>query len=236
MSAASRPGRPLSREEVRAVDRRAIDVLGIPGVVLMENAGLGLTQVVLDHAITMTPAAAALGVLNGIGVVCGRGNNGGDGFVVARQLALKGVSTRVVYAGSLAEQDTGDAATMRRICMNMRMELEEARDGEALTRVLAGWTEVDLLVDALYGNGLSAPLREPGLGLVRALDADRRPKIACDVPSGLDCDTGLPLGHAVRCARTATFVAEKLGFARARAYTGPVTVVPIGCPVGGVGG
>ena len=230
MSAASRPGRPLSREEVRAVDRRAIDVLGIPGVVLMENAGLGLTDVVCAHALGLS-AAAAQGALDPVGVVCGRGNNGGDGFVVARHLALRGVRVRVVYTGSLAEQDTGDAATMRRICMNMRMELEEARDGAALTRVLAGWTDVALLVDALYGNGLSAPLREPGLGLVRALDQDPRPKIACDVPSGLDCDTGLPLGHAVRCARTATFVAEKLGFARARAYTGPVTVVPIGCPV-----
>jgi NAD(P)H-hydrate epimerase len=220
----------MTRDEVRAVDRRAIDVLGIPGVVLMENAGLGLTQVVCDHALGLS-AAAAQGSLDPIGVVCGRGNNGGDGFVVARHLALRGVRVRVAYTGSLAEQDAGDAATMRRICQKMRIAIEEAADGEALARVLADWAEVKLLVDALYGNGLSAPLREPGLGLVRALDADRRPKIGCDVPSGLDCDTGLTLGHAVRCAETATFVAEKVGFARARSYTGKVTVVPIGCPV-----
>ena len=222
----------MTRDEVRAVDRRAIDVLGIPGVVLMENAGLGLTQVVCDHALLLSPAANALGVLDPIGVVCGRGNNGGDGFVVARHLvlALGHARVRVAYTGPLAEQDTGDAATMRRICMRMGIAIEEAPDGEALARVLAGWSEVKLLVDALYGNGLSAPLREPGLGLVRALDADRRPKIGCDVPSGLDCDTGLPLGHAVRCVETATFVAEKVGFAKARGYTGKVTVVSIGCP------
>jgi NAD(P)H-hydrate epimerase len=229
MTAAS-PRRPLTREEVRAVDRRAIDLLGIPGVVLMENAGLGLTDVVCEHALGLGPAAAQ-GSLGPIGVVCGRGNNGGDGFVVARHLTLRGVRVRVAYTGSFAERDEGDAATMRRICEKMQLPIDEAPDGAALARVLAGWSDVTLLVDALFGNGLAAPLREPGLGLVRALDQDPRPKVACDVPSGLDCDTGLPLGHAVRCARTATFVAEKVGFAKARAFTGPVTVVPIGCPV-----
>lgn len=216
----ARPPRPLTRAEVREVDRRAIEDLGLPGLVLMENAGRGLTEVV---ARVLGRGVAA--------VVCGKGNNGGDGLVLARHLALLGRRARVVFAGRLADAPrTGDAGVNLQVLERAGTRVHEAEDGPALAALLASWTDVTLVVDALYGTGLASPLREPGLGLVRALDADPRPKLAVDLPSGLDCDTGRPLGAAVRAARTVTFVAEKLGFAAAVEYTGAVDVVPIGCP------
>jgi NAD(P)H-hydrate epimerase len=215
-----RPPRPLTRAEVREVDRRAIEDLGLPGVVLMENAGRGLTEVV-----------ARVAPPGPIGIVCGKGNNGGDGFVLARHLALLGRPARVAFAGALdLAPRTGDAGANLLALERSGQRIDEAPDGAALARVLRAWTDVVLLVDALYGTGLSTPLRDPGLGLVRALDADPRPKLAVDVPSGLDCDTGLPLGAVVRAQRTVTFVREKVGFAAARALTGEVEVVSIGCP------
>lgn len=210
------------------MDRRAIEDLGLPGVVLMENAALGLTAVV-DRELRArgaTPGEDAV-------IVCGRGNNGGDGFALARHLSLLGWSPRVVFAGSLAAAPrTGDAGVNLTVLERAGQPIDEAPDGAALARLLAGWPGARLIVDALYGTGLEGALREPGLGLVRALDLDPRPKVAVDIPSGLDCDRGLPLGASVRAARTVTFVAEKLGFSApgAREYTGEVDVVPIGCP------
>ncbi len=224
----ARPSRPLSRAEVREVDRRAIEDLGLPGVVLMENAARGLTAAV-DRELRARGAAPGQDVV----IVCGRGNNGGDGFALARHLTLLGWSPRVLYAGRLADAPrAGDAGLNLQVLERAGQPIDEALDGAALAGALAARPGARLIVDALYGTGLQGALREPGLGLVRALDADPRPKLAVDIPSGLDCDLGVPLGAAVRAARTVTFVGEKLGFSApgARAFTGEVEVVPIGCP------
>jgi NAD(P)H-hydrate epimerase len=226
----SRPARALSRAEVREVDRRAIELFGVPGVVLMENAGRGLFAAV-DRDLRARGAPPGADVP----IVCGGGNNGGDGFVLARHLALAGWRPRVVLAGRLAQASrAGDAGVNLSILERAGEPLVEAPDGPALAAALRAWPDALLVVDALFGTGLASELREPGLGLVRALDHDPRPKLAVDLPSGLDCDRGVPLGAAVRAARTVTFVAEKLGFAApgARAFTGEVEVVSIGCPAG----
>lgn len=219
------PGAHLSRAEVREVDRRAIQELGVPGVVLMENAGLGLTAIVLRELVAQR-------VLDPISIVCGTGNNGGDGLVLARHLALAGRCATVLYCGDRARADRASEGGINlTIIERAGIALEETRDGPALEAALARLAP-GLVVDALYGTGLAGPLREPGLSLVRALDGCGRPVIAVDIPSGLDCDTGRPLGAAVRAVRTVTFVAEKVGFAApgARAFTGEVEVVSIGCP------
>jgi len=226
-SAVARPPRALTRAEVREVDRRAIEDLGVPGVVLMENAGLGLALAVLAER-------EQRGFSRGVAIVCGRGNNGGDGFVLARHLRLRGVAVEVVYAGDLSEASReGDAGINLAILEKSGWPVTEAKDAAAL----AAWvTDVeascDLLVDALFGTGLEKALRPDARGLVEAFDASSIPTIAVDVPSGLDCDTGTPLGAAVRAIHTVTFVAEKEGFSApgAKVYTGEVTVVPIGCP------
>jgi NAD(P)H-hydrate epimerase len=221
------PPRALTRAEVREVDRRAIEDLGLPGLVLMENAGRGLTEVVLaELGRRGAPARGAV-----VPIVCGRGNNGGDGLVLARHLRLAGHEPRVIFAAALLDMPRcGDAGTNLAVLERAGEPLLEAKDGGALAAVLATFASAPLIVDALFGTGLDSPLREPAAALVRALDAARPPKLGVDVPSGLDCDTGRSLGAVVRCARTVTFVAEKVGFAAARDVTGPVDVVSIGCP------
>jgi len=226
--APSSPPRPLTRAEVREVDLRATEELGVPGAVLMENAGAGLMRVLLAELEALGAAPGAE-----VGVVCGKGNNGGDGFVVARHLALHGFRPRVAYGGALAEADrTSDAGVNLAILEKSGLDVAEAPDGEALAALLERWKGAALVVDALFGTGLASALREPGLGQVRALAAAPQPVVSVDIPSGLDCDTGQPLGAAVGAIRTATFVGRKQGFAAegARDYTGEVVVVHIGCP------
>lgn len=233
---AAGPGRPLTRAEVREVDRRAIEVLGLPGLVLMENAALGLTAAALELLDQLREEGGGAGPVDGeVAVVCGRGNNGGDGLALARHLALLGVAPRVALAARRDDPGAraGDAGVQLGVLERAGVVVDEVLDGAALATWLAGRAAgARLVVDALFGTGLAGPLREPGLGLVRTLDRDPRPKLACDLPSGLDCDTGRPLGAAVRARETVSFVAPKVGFEApgADAYTGRVRVVPIGCP------
>lgn len=211
----AQPPRPLTRAEVREVDRRAIEDLGVPGVVLMENAGRGLADAI---------ARVARGVVT---VVCGTGNNGGDGWVAARHLLLRGHAPSLILCGERAKV-TGDAATNLTVLERAGVPYAVAADGAALERLLAvapGW-----VVDALFGTGLQGELRPDGRAFVEALDACGAPVLAVDLPSGLCADTGRPLGAAVRAQHTVTFVAPKRGFAAAADYVGQVEVVSIGCP------
>jgi NAD(P)H-hydrate epimerase len=207
----------LDRDSVREVDRSAIEEYGIPGIVLMENAARGLAVIALDmlrDAAHDPPRAL---------VVCGRGNNGGDGYALARHLVNAGVEVRLAALGEPGP--ASDAGINASICRHMgmpRVDIEEIGDAASF----------DLIVDAIFGTGLDRPLEGAALEAVRWLNCAGRPVLAVDVPSGLDCDTGRPLGDAVRADRTATFVAMKSGLlqARARPYAGRVEVVDIGAP------
>lgn len=208
----------LSRSQVRGLDRRAIEEIGVPGVVLMENAGRGAAELLLN-----------LGIHGRVLVCCGKGNNGGDGFVIARHLANRDVNIQVLLCCS-AEELTGDALTHFQIVQRGQYPLrvlETSLDGlhEELAR--SEW-----VVDALFGTGLSGPVRAPYDQIIEAINARQKHVLAVDIPSGLDCDSGQPLGQTIRAHHTATFVAPKLGFANAAAapYVGLVHVVDIGLP------
>jgi NAD(P)H-hydrate epimerase len=217
--------RALSRDEVRAVDRRALEVYGIPTLLLMENAGAGLARAVQAHLGSRGLERAR------VLVVCGKGGNGGDGLVLARHLALGGHEPRVALAFDPAKADhASDAGTNLTIVERLGVPIERAADGEALRALLAR-TKADLIADALLGTGVADEVREPHRGIIEAMNGSGIPIAAVDLPSGLDADTGKPLGVAVRAAFTVTFAAPKLGFAHAREWTGPVVVVSIGCPV-----
>ncbi len=201
----------------RALDEWAIGELGIPGVELMERAGAGLAEVVQR----VTPTGSIV-------VVCGKGNNGGDGFVCARLLRRLGREARVLLLGS-PDELRGDARTNYE-------RLEGAPPEPFQAAALAGAAAI---VDAILGTGFAGEPRDPAAGAIEAINraavAEAAAVVACDVPSGVDASTGEVHGAAVRADATVTFHAPKPGLwiAPGKAHTGEVEVVDIGIPAGG---
>jgi len=212
-----------TREEIRAFDRYAIEALGVPGIVLMENAG----RQVADAARAMLAGRAKPRVV----ILAGPGNNGGDGFVVARHLAMAGIRAEVALLAP-REKIVGDADTNLRVLEAMGLSVRvlvgevEAMLGE-LRPMLA---EADLVVDGLLGTGTRGEIREPYTSVIGAVNEAKRPVLAIDIPSGLDPDTGKPLGPTVRATKTVTLAAVKAGFRKpgAEEYTGEVVLADIG--------
>jgi NAD(P)H-hydrate epimerase len=222
------PSRVLTRRSARRVDALATERYAIPSILLMENAAVGLRDAVLDLL------AARPGVVL---IVCGPGNNGGDGLALARQLDNAGVRTIVAMTtdpGSLR----GDAGLNLDIVSRMGLdlvELEPEDPGGALERVAERAGHVSIVVDAVLGTGLTRPVEGTLGAVIGAINARREAGtlvVSVDIPSGLDADTGRALGATVRADVTVTFVAPKAGFAElgAQAYVGEVRVVGIGAP------
>jgi NAD(P)H-hydrate epimerase len=208
----------LTREQVRLIDKLALERYHIPGLVLMENA----SRAVADAIISMASVADA-----SVAIVCGGGNNGGDGFAVARHLHNRGAHVDLVLAAAPARL-RGDALMNWQIVEAMGIENVDFHDSEDVVNAHA----VDIVVDALFGTGLS---RQPDADMTKLIEVMNRsglPIVAIDLPSGLDCDSGEALGACIRATRTVTFVAEKVGFANpaSKQYTGEITVGDIGCP------
>lgn len=221
------PSPSLSRDEVRDVDRRAIDEFGMTGLVLMENAGRNAAERLIQ-----------LGI-GGLVVVCaGKGNNGGDGFVIARHLELRGFDVRVLLFAS-PDELTGDAAFNWRILEKGETSRLVLGQRPSVSDVDHQLSHADWIVDALLGTGTVGTLREPYRMAISTIQRSGQRVFAVDLPSGLDCDTGLPIelrpdGSAmcVTAQHTVTFVARKRGFDNptSRAFTGEVYVANIGIP------
>lgn len=209
-------GTVISREQARRLDRLAVEVYGLPSVVLMENAGRGSTDVL-----------CRLGVAGPVVICAGRGNNGGDGFVVARHLDLRGYAVRVLLADDPARL-AGDAALNYRVLEAGGVSIRRV-DPASLAAELAA---ADWIVDALLGTGATGEPRPPLDVIIDAVNRAHRKVLAVDLPSGLDCDSGQAARHTIRAAHTCTFVAQKPGFLvpDAASYTGEVHVVDIGAP------
>lgn len=210
----------LTAAELRAADREAVDVLGIPGLALMESAGGEVARVIQERF----PGASRIAIL------CGAGNNGGDGYVVARRLLGR---RPAVFSIGRARAADGDAARHRASYERSGGRVEELASAADWQRVRGAVLEADVVVDALFGTGL----RDAPRGLSSTVVGDlarrrRRPVVAIDVPSGLDSDaTGEPR-VAVRASLTVTFAALKpaLLFEPAASCAGEVVVVDIGLP------
>lgn len=217
----------LSRDESRAVDRLALEKFGISGLVLMENAGRNLIEPALAMAFGPGP----------IRIVCGLGNNGGDGFVLARHLMRLGRGFELVLLGTRGEvPKTSDAAINYRILKSLGAEPRWAPDASVLRSFLCDRPRASLIVDAWLGTGLSRALDQRSCELVEAINAagaEGTPILAVDTPSGLDVDSGQPMGAAVRATRTVTMVSLKPGFLKpeAQAFCGELQVVDIGLPL-----
>jgi len=212
----------LTRDEVRAIDRAAIETLGIPGVILMENAGRNCADAIAEFLGTTAGRSVA--------VVAGAGNNGGDGYVIARHLAMRAAKV-TTFITCPAEKISGDAAINLRAIEALRHDIRQITGQQIgdLSRELA---TCDVIVDAVGGTGIRGPLRGDPAAAVQQINAAGRPVVAVDIPTGLDCDTGAADGPAVRAAMTVTFVAPKRGFdfPQSGQYTGTVVTADIGIP------
>ena len=218
----------MSRDEVRNVDRRAIDEFGLPGVVLMENAGRGCVDWLEE-----------LGVSGRVVICAGKGNNGGDGFVIARHLENRRHDVRVLLFAN-PETLRGDAQinyqVIERAQTPIRLFDDSLPKDELEADVNKEFAEADWIIDALLGTGTSGSVREPFPAIINAVNQASARTMAIDLPSGQDCDTGLPVDVenpvVVKADFTASFVARKLGFENpaSSAFTGEVRVIDIGVP------
>jgi NAD(P)H-hydrate epimerase len=211
----------MSRTQVREVDRIAINDFHVPGIVLMENAARAVVDEAFHILVDRRIRKASTETL----ILCGGGNNGGDGLAVARLLHNRKVPVRIALTVDPSRY-RGDAMINWNIVRAMSLPVSDATPD--LIRKFDG-----VIIDAIFGTGLSEPPRDPFPALVQAITSSANPVLAVDVPSGLDCDTGEPLGPAAVVAdRTVTFVARKPGFNNPAAakYLGEVVVGDIGCP------
>lgn len=211
----------FNREQSRRIDELAIQKYGISGLVLMENAGRGAVDVL-----------EKIGVHGPIAICCGRGNNGGDGFVMARHLHARGYEVTVLLFGEAAEL-TGDAEESFDSLCGCDVPIEEFGldyvEDDDVDKTLAGH---DVVIDALLGTGARGEPRPPFDRIIDAINRQRSSVVAIDLPSGLDCDTGMAAKNTIRAAHTITFVAPKTGFyvPAAKEFVGHLHVVDLGLP------
>ena len=204
--------RHVTREEMRAIDRRAVEELGIPVDELMERAGRAVADVAAER---ISPACPVV-------VICGKGNNGGDGYVAARLLAERGYEVDLLPLEEGYDESTPAGRAAARAAGVDGIEVV----GRLKKRPMA------LVVDAIFGTGLTREVKGRERALIaemNALDGRWWPILAVDIPSGLDANTGRPLGIAVKAAATVTMGLPKVGFTKpgAAAYVGEVIVADI---------
>jgi ADP-dependent NAD(P)H-hydrate dehydratase / NAD(P)H-hydrate epimerase len=212
----------LTAAEMRAADAAAAGELGVPTLLLMENAGRGVAELARRER-GGAPGPVAL--------VCGPGSNGGDGFVAARHLAAAGIPVRVLLVVPAAKVK-GDAAIALAAAARLQVSIE---DGSGWSEPAAWRARLDgaaVVVDALFGTGFHGPVRGPAALALEAMNQVQARKLAVDIPSGLDADTGRAAGAVFRADMTATMGAWKIGLAvEAAGPAGQVEVVDLGVPV-----
>ena len=190
----------------------------------MENAGRNVAEEVLK----MLPGTDSAKVA----IFCGKGNNGGDGFVIARHLYNKGVDVSVYLTTEVSHVlSDGDASMNLKILLNMNFEIKELKE-EHIGEIGKELYEYNVIVDAIFGTGLRGEVREPVRTLIAKINDADMPVVSVDIPSGLSCDDGVVLGAAVKATKTVTFVAAKTGFFQecGQDYIGELIVSDISVP------
>ncbi len=216
----------MTKDEVRAFDSWAINTLGIPGVALMENAGRSCAEFIEEKLADIANPKVC--------IFCGTGNNGGDGYVIARHLLNNDLSVTVVISGD-RNKIKGDAKVNLDVLEAMGQTIEQMNlaDGNIHEQVETLTADADMIVDSLFGTGLSGQLGDEYKQLIESLNSRNCQVLAVDIPSGLECDTGQPLRAAIQADYTVTFVALKKGFMTEQAtqYTGEIFIASIGVVV-----
>jgi len=213
----------VTANEIQKMDRSTIESFGLPGRILMENAGRGATQFFLEHFKDA--------VNKKIGVIAGRGNNGGDGFVIARYLVQRGISV-TVYLLTERQKVSGDAAANLKLLPPLEVPVIEIPDAETFSSHKTAMRHVAIWIDAILGTGLKSDVKGFFRDVIEFINQTNKPVFAVDMPSGLNSDTGRPCGSCVRADATATFAFAKTGhflFPGAD-YTGNLKIIDIGIP------
>lgn len=210
----------LNRGAVRDVDRRAIEDFHIPGIVLMENAGRGCADIL-----------CRIDAVGPVVICCGKGNNAGDGLVLARHLDQRGISIQLLFWSDPAQLQ-GDAAVNYDIAVRAGLPLQIADPAAPLAALEPHLAGARWIVDALLGTGAIGAPRPPLEQVLARVNSCSARKMALDLPSGLDCDTGQPATRTFRADHTCTFVAAKPGLlaASAKPWVGQLHVIDIGIP------
>lgn len=213
----------LYAHEMKEIDRRATSLYGIPSLILMENAGLQTMEVV-DEVL-----GSALG--KNVVILAGKGNNGGDGLVVARHLLNAGASVDTFIMGNPGEF-TPDSRINYDILTRMTSAIYPLFQEDQLDKLMLALLGADLIVDAIYGIGFQGSLGELETKVVRMINWTRVPVVAVDIPSGVEADTGKVHGEAVRATHTVTFALPKIGLVMepGKDYVGTLSVADISIP------
>jgi ADP-dependent NAD(P)H-hydrate dehydratase / NAD(P)H-hydrate epimerase len=217
--------RVLNSAQMREADRRTIDEIGIPSLVLMENAG--------RQAVAAMEAMYSDLLERQVAVLCGRGNNGGDGFVIARTLIQRGADVAVFLIGRVAEV-RGDARVNLEILGRLGLTVVEVADSQAWELHVSEVTDCTLIVDAIFGTGLNAPVSGFIESVIADVNASGIPVVAIDLPSGLSADSPDPIGPSIDAGLTITIAAPKLPLVLppGELRAGDIVIADIGIPAG----
>jgi len=209
--------------QIQQLDKQAIEGLGIDSLFLMENAGRGVSQFVEE-------------ILNKknndkVVVICGKGNNGGDGFVVARHLLNRGKSVSVFLLGKKTDIKKDAEANLKKL-KALNCEVAEIADEKSQKYFYDILPNSDILVDAIFGVGLKGQIKGIASDIISAMNKSNKPIVSIDVPSGLDSTTGEICGFCVKSTLTVSFTLAKRGFflKNGPEYIGELSVIDIGIP------
>ncbi len=207
----------ISCDEMKAMDSYAINIIGIPSIVLMENAALK----VIDNI--------DLSGTDSYTIVCGTGNNGGDGLAVARHLILKKKTVDLFIVGNL-DKRTKDFNINFDILKNMKVNFTHLVDDYGLEKIKESTKKSNLTIDSLFGIGITRNVEGIFYKVIDIINKNSNSILSVDIPSGLDGDTGQVLGISIKANKTVTFHHMKKGLVKSESYTGNIIVEDIGIP------
>lgn len=207
----------ISCAEMKAIDTYAINVIGIPSIVLMENAALKVIENIDTN------------IMHSFTIICAPGNNGGDGLAIARHLLVKNKKVDIFIVGDLNKATT-DFQVNLNILKNMKVDFTHITDTNDLDKLKTALIENDLTIDAIFGIGLERPVENTFYEVITRINKFSNKILSVDTPSGLDGDSGEVLGIAVKADQTICFHEMKKGLVDKITHTGSITVVDIGIP------
>lgn len=213
----------VSAQEMKDIDRKAMTEIKIPGIVLMENAGLQVVQAVIEKLSGVQGRTVT--------VFAGKGNNGGDGLVAARHLFNMGADVKVLLLES-PDKITGDAAVNLEIWSKMGQKVYTVTQKDDFNAVRLFLVKTDIVIDAIYGTGFKGAVKDYAGRIIEAINACEKPVIAVDIPSGVEADTGSVNGPCIRASLTVTFGLPKVGLLLepGSSHAGELRVVDISLP------